>query len=82
MELSLAAADFRSLQRLAHTLKSSAGQVGAMALSAQAAAMERKLRAGEHCPFADLVLLRSAMARFLEAAGLADDQRVASAFAK
>jgi len=45
MEASVAAADFAALKRAVHTLKSTAGAVGATALAAQAAACEALLRA-------------------------------------
>lgn len=82
MGAAIAEADWSTLQRHAHNLKSSAGQVGAMAMSANAAALERRLRAGEPGKAADLEQLRGALNRFIRAAGLADDQRVASSLAK
>jgi signal transduction histidine kinase/CheY-like chemotaxis protein len=70
MQTAIDAADWRTLQRGAHTLKASAGQVGAMALSSQAAMLELRLRAGEPGRAGDLAQLRSSLARFMDAAGL------------
>jgi CheY-like chemotaxis protein len=70
MEAAVASADWKLLQRHAHKLKSSAGQVGAMALSRHAAALELRLRAGEPGAAGDVVLLLDAFKRFVAAAGL------------
>jgi signal transduction histidine kinase/CheY-like chemotaxis protein len=80
MQAAMDAADWRTLQRGAHTLKASAGQVGAMALSSQAAILELRLRAGEPGRASDLAQLKGSLARFMvEACG---GQRVASSSAK
>jgi signal transduction histidine kinase/CheY-like chemotaxis protein len=71
MEISFASEDWQNMQRNAHTLKSSAGQVGAMALSRLAAGMESRLRAGEQGNADEVELMRDALARFMSAAGLA-----------
>jgi signal transduction histidine kinase/CheY-like chemotaxis protein/HPt (histidine-containing phosphotransfer) domain-containing protein len=66
----VATADWRALQRYAHTLKSSSGQVGAMALSRLAAALESRLRAGEQGTATDVTELDDALAHFAAAAGI------------
>jgi signal transduction histidine kinase/CheY-like chemotaxis protein len=71
METAVGAADWRVVQRHAHKLKSSAGQVGAMALSRHAAAVEARLRGGEAGNAGDVALLIDAFNRFVAAAGLA-----------
>jgi CheY-like chemotaxis protein len=70
MEAAVAAEEWPALQRYAHTLKSSAGQVGAMALSRLAAGLEARLRAGEPGKAGEVALMREALARFMAAAGL------------
>jgi CheY-like chemotaxis protein len=72
MQIAVAASDWRLLQRHVHKLKSSAGQVGALALSRHAATLEAKLRAGEAGGAGDVALLSDAFGRFVAAAGLAD----------
>jgi CheY-like chemotaxis protein/HPt (histidine-containing phosphotransfer) domain-containing protein len=63
-EASLAVRDLATLQRSVHSLKSSAAQVGALALADCAARIERELRAGQP-PAADAAMrLRSEMERF------------------
>ena len=70
METAMGAEDWQTLQRHAHTLKSSAGQVGAMALSRLAAGFEARLRAGERGSAGDVDQMRDAFVRFMAAAGL------------
>jgi signal transduction histidine kinase/CheY-like chemotaxis protein len=70
MQTAMDAADWRTLQRHAHTLKASAGQVGAMALSGQAAMLEARLRTGDPVRASDLAQLQVSLANFMEVAGL------------
>ncbi|MEO8313463.1 MAG: ATP-binding protein [Pseudomonadota bacterium] len=70
MEVAVTLADWRTVQRHAHKLKSSAGQVGAMALSRLAGALEARLRSGDKGKTEDLVLLHDAFRTFVAAAGL------------
>jgi signal transduction histidine kinase/CheY-like chemotaxis protein len=66
----LAAGDLGSVQRFVHTLKSSAGQVGARALAAKSAAMEHALRTGAAPDGGMATLLRAELQRFIAACGI------------
>src|SRR5690606_33327053 len=70
MQAQLAAGDWENLRRAAHTLKGGAGQVGAMAFSRMAAALDARLRRGQHASAADISRLHEAFAQFTAAAGL------------
>ncbi len=70
MQAQLAAGDWENLRRAAHTLKGGAGQVGAMAFSRMAAALDARLRRGQHASAADISRLHEAFAQFMAAAGL------------
>lgn len=69
MEAACSAADWRALQRHMHTLKSSAAQVGAVAVSRLAIAIEARLKSGGSATAADVAGLGDALAKF-EAAAL------------
>jgi signal transduction histidine kinase/CheY-like chemotaxis protein len=71
MESAVGAADWHTMQRHAHMLKSSAGQVGAMALSRLAAGIEIRMRAGQPGTVDDVTMLQDALVSFISAAGLA-----------
>ncbi|HWL62525.1 MAG TPA: ATP-binding protein [Steroidobacteraceae bacterium] len=73
MAAQLAAGDWENLRRTAHTLKGGAGQVGAMAFSRHAAALESGLREGRCASETDIAGLHEAFARFMAAAGLAEE---------
>jgi HPt (histidine-containing phosphotransfer) domain-containing protein len=67
--------DLPTLQRAAHTLKSSSATVGALALSEQAQQLEMLLRAGRE-PAGDWpAVLRAAHAQFRRGAGAASRQQ-------
>ncbi len=68
IEQSFVARDLKTVQRGVHSLKSSAGQVGALALAAEAARFEAALRRGEPNPALLLLMqrLRTAHLRFAE----------------
>jgi CheY-like chemotaxis protein/HPt (histidine-containing phosphotransfer) domain-containing protein len=68
MEAAAEAADWHALQRHTHTLKGSAGQIGAMALSRRAASLDARLRAGQPGSTDDVEQLRDAFAQFTKAA--------------
>jgi signal transduction histidine kinase/CheY-like chemotaxis protein/HPt (histidine-containing phosphotransfer) domain-containing protein len=70
MDAAVESNDWRTLQRQAHTLKGSAGQVGAMVLSRQASALESRLRSGVAGCAGDVALLREAFAQFAKAAAV------------
>jgi HPt (histidine-containing phosphotransfer) domain-containing protein len=61
----------RIVQWHAHTLKSSAAQVGAMAFSHLAATLETRLQVGGGCSDAEVVAMYEALAKFAAAARLA-----------
>jgi two-component system sensor histidine kinase BarA len=63
--------EWQVVQRQAHTLKGSAGQVGAMALSRHAATLESRLRSGQPGKPGDVAVLRAAFEQFTMAAGIA-----------
>ena len=67
IDASLAGGDRAVLLRTVHTLKSSAAQVGAMALSAEAARQETALRQGHAPDPGDAGRLREAQAAFEQA---------------
>ncbi len=70
MDAQFAARDWEGLRRTAHTLKGGAGQVGAMAFSRAAAALESRLRSGQDARAPDIARLREAFVQFESAAGL------------
>jgi signal transduction histidine kinase/CheY-like chemotaxis protein/HPt (histidine-containing phosphotransfer) domain-containing protein len=57
-----------AVQRIAHTLKSSAAQIGALALASEAAAIEQDLRSGGDCGPDCSLRLRRRFRKFLESA--------------
>lgn len=74
MHAAAARHDWPALQRMAHGLKGTAGQIGAMAMSAVAAALEQRLRSGGASRPADLARLRETLLEFTAAATAAAAQ--------
>jgi signal transduction histidine kinase/CheY-like chemotaxis protein len=70
MQGAVEASDWTALQRSAHTLKGSAGQVGASAIFREAASLDARLRSGQPGSAADVTRLREALAEFAQAAAL------------
>lgn len=68
MEAAAASGDWETMQRRAHSMKGSAGQVGAMELSRMASVLEARLRGGNAGSVQALAGLREALDRFGSAA--------------
>jgi two-component system sensor histidine kinase BarA len=64
LSTSIGCGDVRSVQRFVHTLKSSAGQIGALALAATAAAADQALRGGSAPDPALVSRLQAELGRF------------------
>jgi len=77
MQQAVAAADLATVQRGLHSLKSSAGQVGAMALAAEAARADAAMRRGELDAAALPALLQRLQAAHRRFAGAVAMQRAA-----
>jgi HPt (histidine-containing phosphotransfer) domain-containing protein len=69
MEAAAGHADWPALQKRAHALKGSAGQIGAVEMSRMAGALEGSLRRGQAASAGDVAGLRAALERFAAAAG-------------
>jgi HPt (histidine-containing phosphotransfer) domain-containing protein len=70
MQGAVEASDWTALQRAAHTLKGSAGQVGASAIFREAASLDTRLRSGQPGFAADVNRIREALAQFAQAAAV------------
>ena len=71
MQAALARDDTDVVRRCVHSLKSSAAQVGALALSAQAAEQEAAMRAGQALGLGHVLALRVKLAAFAKASAVA-----------
>ena len=69
MEKAAQGADWPELQRRAHAMKGSAGQIGAIEIAFMAGGLERHLREGQAAGVQCVAPLREALDRFAVAAG-------------